>query len=239
MCCTWLAENTRRKNDFKIRHLGTIAHLCRAISMQRRRIPTIGKTLVKQQYVLHMPHNMVNVGLLTSEIGSLTWSIPANFNRFRVLASFLHRRRSMELANQSLYDVWPSHGLVHLIYILGGSYPLAEFYQVQNSLCVQVLRAPILAALLHGTPCSNGVSQTLRRGTRNGITELSHRASSIFGRAAITLGIGPHSSFNMFHTFCGIGSLFLSVNLIPISPNHLFLRLSHNLPVLILHSHHP
>jgi len=82
---------------------------------------------VKQQYVLHMPHNMVNVGLLTSEIGSLTCGIPANFNRFRVLASFLHRRRSMELANQTLYDVWPSHGLVHYIYILGGSYPWRNF----------------------------------------------------------------------------------------------------------------
>jgi len=31
------------KNDFKIRHLGTIAHLSQAISMQRRHISTIGK----------------------------------------------------------------------------------------------------------------------------------------------------------------------------------------------------
>jgi len=34
---------------------------------------------------------------------------------------------------------------------------------VQNSLCVQVLRSSILAALLHGTRAV-GVSQTLRRG---------------------------------------------------------------------------
>jgi len=39
-----------------------------------------------------------------------------------------------------------------------------------------------------------GVSQTLRRGTRNGIAELSQSAPPIFGWAAITLGIGPHSS---------------------------------------------
>ena len=32
-------------------------------------------------------------------------------------------------------------------------------------------------------------------GTRNGITELPQRAPPIFDRAAITLGIGPHSSF--------------------------------------------
>jgi len=35
---------------------------------------------------------------------------------------------------------------------------------VQNSLCVQTLRSPVLAALLHGTRVV-GVSQTLRRGT--------------------------------------------------------------------------
>ena len=72
---------------------------------------------------------------------------------------------------------------------------LTEFYQVQNSLDVQVLRSPIVAALLHGTPAS-GVRQTLPRGTRNGITELSQRAPPIFGWAAITLCIGPHSSLN-------------------------------------------
>jgi len=52
----------------------------------------------------------------------------------------------------------------------------------------------ILAVLLHGTPAA-GVSQTLRLGTSNGIMELSQRAPSIFGMAAIKLGIGPHSSY--------------------------------------------
>jgi len=49
--------------------------------------------------------------------------------------------------------------------------PLREFCHVQNSLCVQVLRSPILAALLHGTRAV-GVSQTLKRSTRSGIKEL-------------------------------------------------------------------
>ena len=35
-------------------HLGTITQLCRAISSQLRHVSTIGKKLVKQQYVLHM-----------------------------------------------------------------------------------------------------------------------------------------------------------------------------------------
>ena len=64
-----------------------------------------------------------------------------------------------------------------------GLLPLTEFCQVQNSLCVQVLRSPIFAALLHGTRAV-GVNQT---------AALS-RGPPMFGRAAITLGIGPHSS---------------------------------------------
>jgi len=48
-----------------------------------------------------------------------------------------------------------------------------------------ILRSPVLAALLHGTKVVE-VSQTLRRRTE---------APPIFGRAAITLGIGLHSSY--------------------------------------------
>ena len=53
-CCTRLAGNAGRKNVAKNRHLGTIAQLCRAISSQLRHVSTIGKKLVKQQYVIHM-----------------------------------------------------------------------------------------------------------------------------------------------------------------------------------------
>jgi len=69
------------------------------------------------------PYNMVNFSPLAAEIGSLLWGIPANFNRFRVLAALLH--------------------------------------------CALVL----------------GISQTLW-----------HWTEPIFSRAAITLGIGAHSS---------------------------------------------
>ena len=34
---------------------------------------------------------------------------------------------------------WPSHGLVHYLYIFGSSCPLTEFCQVQNSLCFSSL----------------------------------------------------------------------------------------------------
>jgi len=38
----------------KIRHMGTIVQLCRAMSSQLRHVSTIGNKLVKQQYLLHM-----------------------------------------------------------------------------------------------------------------------------------------------------------------------------------------
>ena len=155
-------------------------------------MPTVGKKLLNSNISSTCPYNMANFGPLGAVIGLRIWGTPANFNGFCVLASLLHRHCSPE-ANQSLHDVWPSLGLVHYIYIFGGSCPLTEFCQVQNSLCVQVLHSPILAALLHGSRAA-GISQTLRSGTRNGITELSHRVPPIFGWAAITLGIGRHSS---------------------------------------------
>jgi len=46
-----LAGNTGRKN----RHPCTITQLCRAISLQLRRVSTIGKKIVKQQYLPNMP----------------------------------------------------------------------------------------------------------------------------------------------------------------------------------------
>jgi len=48
---------------------------------------------------------MVNFGPVAAEIGWRVYGTSANFNRFRVLASLLHRRRSTEV-NQTLHDVW-------------------------------------------------------------------------------------------------------------------------------------
>jgi len=80
---------------------------------------------------------------------------------------------------------WAGRLYIHFRRLL----PLTELYQVQNSFCVQVLRSPILAALLHGTRKCMGISQTLRH---------SAEGAPIFGRVAISLGIGPHSSLSIF-----------------------------------------
>jgi len=47
MWCMWLAENTRRKNYEKNRHLHNLAQLYRAVSLQLRHISTIRKNLFK------------------------------------------------------------------------------------------------------------------------------------------------------------------------------------------------
>ena len=54
MCCMRLARNAWPKKYPKICHLGTIAQVCRAISLQPRHVLTIRKKLIKQQYFLHM-----------------------------------------------------------------------------------------------------------------------------------------------------------------------------------------
>ena len=143
MYCTWLAENTGRKNSPKNRRLGTIAQLCRAISSQLRHVSTIGKKLLSSNISSTCLRNMANFRLLATEIISLVWGTLANFNGFRVLAALLQRRRSTE-ANQTFHNVWPLTGLVDYIYSFGGCCSLREFCQVQNSLSVlQVLRSPI------------------------------------------------------------------------------------------------
>jgi len=68
------------------------------------------KNLLSSNTCSTYPDNMVNFGPLAAEIGWRVWGTPANFNRFRVLALLLHRRRSTEV-NQTLHDVWPSPGL--------------------------------------------------------------------------------------------------------------------------------
>jgi len=89
----WLTENTECKKSPKIRHLGTIAQLGQAISLQLRHVLTIGKKLVKQHYVSPTcPYHMVNFGLLAAEIVSLVWG--PLFQRVSCLGSITARHFS-------------------------------------------------------------------------------------------------------------------------------------------------
>jgi len=134
------------------------------------------------------PHNMVNFGPV-SEFGA-PQQISTGLASW-LHYSLLHRHPWMEV-NQTLHDVWPSHGLAHNINIFGGSCSLTEFCQVQKF----TLR-PSLAFFYWQRYCTafeQWATVKLRRGTRKGITELSILVCAI-PTAAITLGIGPHSSW--------------------------------------------
>jgi len=88
MCCTGLAGNAGPKKSPKIGHLGTIAQLCQAISLQLRHVLTIGKkNLLNSNVSPTCPHNMVNFGQLAAEIFWRVWDTRANFNGFRVLSA--------------------------------------------------------------------------------------------------------------------------------------------------------
>ena len=72
-----------------MRHLGIIAQLCPAIASQQMHVSTIGKKLVKQQYVLQMFLQYSELRpILVAEICWRVWG--ANFNGFRALAALLH-----------------------------------------------------------------------------------------------------------------------------------------------------
>jgi len=90
MCCTRLAANAGPQKVAKNRHLGTIAQLCRAISLQLSNVSTIGKKLLSSNISCTCSYNMVNFGPLAAEIVSLVWGTPGNFNGFRVLAALQH-----------------------------------------------------------------------------------------------------------------------------------------------------
>jgi len=78
----------------KIRHLGTIAQLCRATSSQMRHVSTIGKKLVKQQC---LPHMASQYGELWPTNG---WDLlaslghPSKFQRISRLGSVTARQSS-------------------------------------------------------------------------------------------------------------------------------------------------
>jgi len=115
------------------------------------------------------PHNMVNFGSLAAEIGLPAWA-PEQVSHVGFITAATSLNGGEPDFAQRLAVSWADTLCIHF----WGLLPLAEFCKVQNSLCVQVLRSPILAALLNGTPAA-GIGQTLRCGTTNGITELSLR----------------------------------------------------------------
>ena len=132
----------------KIRHLGTIAQLCRAMSSQLRHVSIIGKKLLNQQYFPHM----------SSEYGELRST--SGWDRFGCLWHSSEFQRVSRLGSVT------------------ARYSSSGRQRVRGSLTIIALyKSTYLLTKLCG---------------------VEHRALPIFGRAAITLGIGPHSSWLYF-----------------------------------------
>ena len=95
MCCTQLAENTGRKKWPKIRHLGNITQLCRAVSLQLRHVSTIGrKKSVKQQYLLHMFSQYGQLRPTNGRDRLVSLGHPSKFQRVSLLGSVTARHSS-------------------------------------------------------------------------------------------------------------------------------------------------
>jgi len=150
--------------------------------------------IVKQQYLLQMfpQHGELRPINACDRFGSL--GHPSKFQRVSRLG-FVTAATSLTGGQPNfarcLAVSWAGTPYIHFRRLLppDGILPAAKFV-------LRLARSRILAVLLHGTPAAGsaklcGVVQR----TRKGNTELSQRAPPIFGWAAITLGIGPHSCY--------------------------------------------
>jgi len=178
MCCTRLAGNTGRKNYAKNSpsgHHRTNLSGCIFATKACRPIE-VGKNLLNSSISSTCLHNMANFGPLTAEIGLPVWGTPAVTAATSLTGCQPNIAQCLAVSIR-LYTIYTFSGAL----ARDGILPDAKF-TLHPSLAFSYTGSVIL----HGTPVA-GVSQILRRGTRNGITELTQRAPPIFGWAAITL----------------------------------------------------
>jgi len=133
---------------------------------------------------------MVNFSSLTAEICCRVFGTPANLNGFRLLAVLLHRRRLTEV-NQTLHDVW------YTIYaFVGALAPNRVLPGAKFTLC------PSLTFSYIGTVTARHLSSWHQPNFAAWYKEWNYGTFTTEGatyipRAAITLGIRPHSSILM------------------------------------------
>jgi len=64
------------------------------------------KTMLNSNTSATCPHNMVNFGPQTAEIGSGVWGTPTNFIVFRVLAALLHGTLVVGISQTAALNRW-------------------------------------------------------------------------------------------------------------------------------------
>jgi len=121
------------------------------------------KKLVKKQYLFHISSQHGELRPTSGWDRFVSLGHLSKFqrvSRFGFVSAATLLNGSQPNFAQCLAVSWAS-----ILYILfRGSCPVTEFCQVQHALCIQDLRSPVLAALLHGSLVV-GVSQTLRHWT--------------------------------------------------------------------------
>jgi len=192
-CCTRLAENTERKKSPKNHHLGTM-HRTKLLGyiFATKACSDNRKKLLNSNISSTCSHNF---GPLAAEI--VSFGEPQQISTgFCVLASLycsdVTQRKPTKLC--TMIDRllgW------YTIYTFSRAPAPWQNFALCKTLYVQVLRSPILTVLRARHSSSGRQVNFAAWYTRNGIRELSQRALPIFGWAAITLGIGPHSSYCM------------------------------------------
>jgi len=139
----------------KNRHLCTIAQLCRAVSSQLRHVSTIGKKVVKQQYLFHKSPQYGELRPTSGWDSFGSSGHPGKFQRasrlgfVTAVTSFTGGQPHFA---RCLAIYWAATLYIHFLGLLPPH--LTEFRRVQESLGVQIFRSVILAALLHGTPAA-------------------------------------------------------------------------------------
>jgi len=116
MCSMRLVGNTKRKNYGE--KITICVPLRNFVELHLHNWGTYWQweKLVKHQY---LPQVSCTIWWpQTTKMGSADCGTTANFIRFHMIILLLQRRRSLQ-ANQTLYNVWPSHGLVNYIYLWG------------------------------------------------------------------------------------------------------------------------
>jgi len=175
----------------KNRYLGTIAQLCRGISSQLRHVSTIGKKLVKQQYLLYMT---LQYGELQPTSGWDRFVSLGRPSKFQGVS-----RLGFVTAATSLNGSQPSFARCLAVSCAATLY--IHFWRLlpRNGILPGVkssLRPPSLALSYWQRYCTS-----LEKWARAKLCGIEHRAPPIFGRATITLGLNPHSSWRWLFLF--------------------------------------
>ena len=146
------------------------------------------KSLLSSNSFSTCPHNMVNFGPLTTDIGLPVWGTPAKFQRVSRLA-FVTAATSLSGGQLNFARcLTVSYALLYYIYIFGGSCPWRNFAR-----CKITLRPSLVLSRI-GIVTARHLSNE----HQPNFAALTRGHHPIFSRAAITLGIGPHSSIRYF-----------------------------------------